>query len=92
MVSPSGSRELQDGAREKKWKLMCILHGQLSLPWVCFGDFNEILFESEKQGGQAKIQASMEKFRMALEFYELEDLAFVGDPYCWRYALETIII
>jgi hypothetical protein len=44
---------------------------------MCFGDFNEIMFASEKQGGQAKKKACMDKFRLALEFCEIEDLAFV---------------
>ena len=51
--------EPQAGAREKMWKLMTIIHGQSNLPWMVLGDFNEILFENEKQGGQAKTQASM---------------------------------
>jgi exonuclease III len=76
--------EPQTGAKEKTWKPLRILHGRSSLPWICFGDFNEILFASEKQGGQSKKQACMEKFRMTLEFCELEDLGFMGDPYTWR--------
>jgi hypothetical protein len=42
--------EPQVGAREKTWKLLRILHGRSDLPWMCFGDFNEVLFASEKQG------------------------------------------
>ena len=49
--------EPQTGSKEKTWKLLRTLHGQSSLPWMCFGDFNEILFASEKQGGQPKNQA-----------------------------------
>jgi hypothetical protein len=74
----------QSGTREKTWKLLRILHGQSNLPWMCFGDFNEILFASEKQGGVPRKQTCMDKFRMALDFCELEDLGFVGDPYTWR--------
>jgi hypothetical protein len=51
---------------------------------MCFGDFNEVLFASEKQGGVPKKESCMDKFRMALEFCKLEDLGFVGDPYTWR--------
>ncbi|KAK1650817.1 hypothetical protein QYE76_068622 [Lolium multiflorum] len=76
--------EPNSGEKEKTWKLLRILHGHSSLPWMCFGDFNEILFASEKQGGQTKSQACMDKFRSALEFCDLEDLGFVGDPFTWR--------
>jgi exonuclease III len=76
--------ESKSGEKEKTWRLLKILHGQSNLPWVCMGDFNEILFASEKQGGQDRSQASMDKFRSALEFCELDDLGFSGDPYTWR--------
>ncbi|KAK1619807.1 hypothetical protein QYE76_025324 [Lolium multiflorum] len=76
--------EPNSGEKEKTWKLLRILHGHSSFPWMCFGDFNEILFASKKQGGQAKSQACMDKFRSALEFCELEDLGFVGDLFTWR--------
>ena len=39
------------GRREKTWKLMRTLHGHSGLPWLCCGDFNEILFAEKKQGG-----------------------------------------
>ena len=70
--------------RDKTWKLLRILHGTSDLPWMVFGDFNEILFASEKQGGKLKPQACMDNFRSALEHCELEDLGFVGDPFTWR--------
>lgn len=35
--------------KEKTWKLMRILNQQLKLPWLCAGDFNEILYAHEKK-------------------------------------------
>ena len=40
--------EPKSGGKENTWKLMRILHGRSNLPWMCFGDFNEVLFASEK--------------------------------------------
>jgi exonuclease III len=37
--------------KDKTWDTLRILHGALSLPWVCAGDFNEVLFAHEKEGG-----------------------------------------
>lgn len=34
--------------RTKTWKLLRDLHGISSLPWLCIGDFDEILSNSEK--------------------------------------------
>src|SRR5438034_993295 len=52
--------------KERTWKLLRMLNQQLSLPWLCAGDFNEILYAHEKKGGLARSQRQMEKFRMAL--------------------------
>ena len=60
------------------------LHRKLSLPWLCCGDFNEILFNHEKEGGPPRAERCMEKFRQALEDCELQDLGFVGDAFTWR--------
>ena len=34
--------------RHESWDLLCPLHHQNSLPWLCTEDFNEILKQSEK--------------------------------------------
>ena len=36
------------------WNLMRLLHQQVTLPWICIGDFNEILSTNEKQGGEPR--------------------------------------
>ena len=36
--------------KEETWRLLRNLHHQEKLPWVCMGDFNEILYNFEKQG------------------------------------------
>jgi hypothetical protein len=33
------------------WELLRTLKDQNNLPWLCSGDFNEILFNCEKEGG-----------------------------------------
>ena len=36
--------------REDSWSLLHDLSHHYSLPWICIGDFNEILRTEEKQG------------------------------------------
>lgn len=58
------------------WRLMRTLNHQINLPWVCMGDFNEILFQHEKQGGAPRGHTCMQNFRDALEWCNLNDLGF----------------
>lgn len=72
---------------EKKvetWRLLRTLHMQEKLPWICLGDFNEILYNYEKQGGVPRNQVYMNIFCDALDFCELKDLGFEGDIFTWR--------
>ena len=70
--------------KDKTWKLLRILNQQLNLPWLCAGDFNEVLYGHEKKGGTPHRQRSMESFRMALAECGLHDLGYFGDKYTWR--------
>ena len=36
--------------REISWSLLRDLSSRFSIPWVCLGDFNEIIRAKEKQG------------------------------------------
>lgn len=59
--------------------MLCTLHNQEKLPCVCIGDFNEVLYSFEKQGGVPKAQIQMDHFRDAFKFCNLNDLGFEGD-------------
>ena len=53
------------------------------MPWVCLGDFNEILFADEKEGWLDKPIRQMQGFRDALDFWRLKDLGFTRFPSTW---------
>ena len=40
---------LEQELKMETWRLMRHLHARASLPWVCLGDFNEILSSDEKK-------------------------------------------
>ena len=44
--------ESKSGEKENTWKLLSTLAVQHKGPWLCMGDFNEVLFAHEKEGAQ----------------------------------------
>jgi hypothetical protein len=77
-----GEPRLQD--KYKTWDKLRDLHNQYDLPWVVIGNFNEICFSHEKDGGNARPPRFMQAFREALDDCGLEDLGFTGDPFTWK--------
>lgn len=76
--------ESQADRKGLTWEAMRTLNNSASGPWLCAGDFNEILFSHEKQGGAARPQSCMDKFREALEYCGLDDLGFTRDIFTRR--------
>ncbi|XP_060974707.1 uncharacterized protein LOC133039776 [Cannabis sativa] len=63
------------------------------LPWFVIGDFNEILFNSNKSGGSLRSESQMEAFRKAIDKGCLHETVIEGDPFTWarnRTAANTI--
>lgn len=75
--------EARSDCKYKTWEKMAELHAQhiASMPWLCEGDFNEILFHHEKEGGPPRAQVCLDRFKCALELCGLHDLGFIGDVF-----------
>jgi hypothetical protein len=69
--------------REDSWNLIRFLKRSSPSPWLCMGDFNEILDNSEKVGGNPKPMKQMEGFREAIQTCNLGDLGFRGPKFTW---------
>ncbi|XP_050242494.1 uncharacterized protein LOC126691502 [Quercus robur] len=69
--------------REHSWALLKHLCLQYNLPWICVGDFNEIVNSEEKMGGVARRERQMIGFRETLDFCSFRDLGYVGSPFTW---------
>ena len=54
------------------------LASQSTLPWLCLGDFNEILRWSEKKGGNDRAEWQMNNFREAVDVCGLQEVDFNG--------------
>jgi hypothetical protein len=68
----------------KTWDKMRELKHDSNLPWLILGDFNEIMFSHEKEGGNQRPAAFMQAFRDALMDCDLEDLGFQGEKFTWK--------
>ncbi|XP_074306381.1 uncharacterized protein LOC141641626 [Silene latifolia] len=70
--------------RHKTWSMLNALCRNNADPMVLFGDFNEILCDSEKEGGVVRSERQMDAFRSALDECALEDLGFYGNIFTWQ--------
>ena len=71
------------GMRHSSWKLLDLLKRQCDMPWLVFGDFNEIVNSDEKLGWLERDASQMEMFRECLTECGLADLGFVGQHFTW---------
>ena len=70
--------------KQETWALLRELHRRSPLPWLCAGDFNEILWSHEKTGLSHRREVQMLAFRNVLDECGLMDLGFVGDKFTWK--------
>lgn len=71
--------------RYSSWELLRRLFSMNELaifPWLIGGDFNEIMFEHEKQGGSLRAERQMSGFRDVIEDCGLAELLYV-DKFTW---------
>jgi hypothetical protein len=69
--------------RFRSWELMRLLNTRSDLPWLCAGDFNEVLHASEHWGGQGRSEHQMDGFREVVAECGFVDLGYIGLPYTW---------
>ncbi|KAG2706415.1 hypothetical protein I3760_05G103200 [Carya illinoinensis] len=69
--------------RMEVWRVLKTLGRGVNIPWLVFGDFNEILDNFEKYGGSLRSNTQLREFREVLEVCELRDLGFVGTRFTW---------
>lgn len=72
--------------RHKSWTCLRHLFSGPKLPWIVMGDFNEIMFNTEKEGGKPCPPGMIRAFRECLDDCELHDMGAAGDKFTWRRA------
>ena len=69
--------EAQTSERFKTWNLLKHIKSSNALPWVCIGEFNEVLHRSEHEGVQEHSYAQIEGFREMVDVCGLHDFEFL---------------
>ena len=54
--------------RKESWYLLKFLRNESDLPWICAGDFNEVLSEEEHLGSNKRGEWSMAGLREAVQY------------------------
>jgi exonuclease III len=70
--------------RHRTWEALRYLRRQDDLPWICAGDFNEILRQDEQIGGNPRNEGQMQAFRDCLLDCGFTDLGYTGYSFTWN--------
>ena len=68
----------QTPLRHQTWDLMKGISFTSDLPWLCFGDFNEVLQPNEHEGAANRSNAQIQGFRDTVDICMLMDLGYKG--------------
>lgn len=69
--------------RIKSWNLLQSLNHKFQTPWLCVGDFNELIRSDEKLGGNRRSHTQMQLFKEEVDAYGFMDLGYSGSKYTW---------
>ncbi|XP_074326658.1 uncharacterized protein LOC141664599 [Apium graveolens] len=70
--------------RQKSWNILRELASKSQLPWCIVGDFNDMLFSFEKEGGRPHPNNFLIGFGEVIAECGLEDLGFTGGSFTWE--------
>jgi hypothetical protein len=70
--------EAQVNARHKTWDMLKFIKASSPLPWLCVGDFNEVLGREEHMGVNEWSNAQIQEFRDTDHICEFMDLGYTG--------------
>jgi hypothetical protein len=69
--------------RQYFWDNIMKIGDRFSGPWICVGDFNMILDQSDKSGGLPYATSSRDFSRTFMNTCGMIDLSFSGNPFTW---------
>ncbi|XP_074346921.1 uncharacterized protein LOC141685732 [Apium graveolens] len=74
----------ESNRRQESWNLIRSLVKHDNIPWCIFGDFNNMLFVSDKAGSHLHPQSLLEGFKSAIEDSGLVELDLIGGAFMWE--------
>ena len=69
------------GERQEVWKLIWDRSINIRMPWMCVGDFNDILYNHEKEEGMIRSERKIRGFRDMIEGGNLINLKSQGQRF-----------
>ena len=75
--------EPETARKGEAWEKLRRLNRSINKPWLCAGDFNEIIGQDEKLGGALQSHNQMQLFREVIDECSFMDMGFVGSKYTW---------
>ena len=79
----------ESSRRRKSWDLLHLLASSSSLPWMCIGDFNDLLAANEKRGSIAHPNWKLVGLQRAITDCNLVDLGIDEYQFTWERARGT---
>ncbi|XP_019175848.1 PREDICTED: uncharacterized protein LOC109171174 [Ipomoea nil] len=70
--------------RREAWDLIKFLSSQSDLPWLMIGDFDELLFQYEKRGGNPHPNYLLRGFGEVVDYCDLSQLPMSGYQFTWE--------
>jgi exonuclease III len=70
--------------RHKTWDMLKFIKAYSPLPWLCIGDFNEVLHREEHVGVNDRSNTQIQAFRETVGVCELMDLGYIGTPWTFE--------
>nr|XP_023875292.1 uncharacterized protein LOC111987785 [Quercus suber] len=71
------------------WENLKMLANLHDLPWALMGDFNEVLSEEEKSGGNLVCMRRVRAIKECMDACHVMDLGFLGPKFTWSNKRET---
>ena len=69
--------------QQESWDFLRYLAAKDNLPWSVFGDFNDLLYATDKKGFNPHPQALFDGFRAAVDDSNLSELDLTGGEFTW---------
>lgn len=70
--------------RQQSWDFLRLLSTKSHLSWCIFGDFNDLLYSSDKRGRHPHPQYLLTGFKNAIEDCSLAEVELKGGMYTWE--------